>query len=242
MPEDRDPKPRFDPARDGPGFRNPVGVLPNRASRGFGGAFLVRYDRFVYGDGLCFGMAAYTLNRFVRGGASSDELPLSPEVLEEIRKLHGRQMVPRAVLTVVLGWLRDRGGRPDLALKRLRLPGENTDPHVLCFGPLGLGREFFRVMREAHAVVPYRMEGDCLYVYDPNYPKDRGRYLMLRRDGTGKVTGFAYGSFRSEEGWGLALLPLSAVGGAGAARPGAVARILLLARRSAGRTPGLRRR
>jgi len=198
----------FDPARNGFGFRNPVGVLPNRPSDA---VLLRRFDRFIYGDGLCFGMAAYALERYAAGGAPLAGLPRTGEMLEVVRERHGRQVWPRAVLAVVGGWLRDRGGRPDLALRRLRLPGRSGDPHVLCFGPWGLGRGLLRCLREAHAVVPYRTEGDRLYVYDPNHPGDRGRYLTLRRDGSGWVVGYEYGLFGSERGWGLALLPLSAV-------------------------------
>lgn len=199
----------FDSARDGLGFRNPRGVVPERRRDT---ALLARYDRFVYGDGLCFGMAAYALRRFAAGdGARLAEPSDSAEVLDAVRDLHGRQMRPRAVLAVVIGWLQDRGGRPDLELRRLRLPGEGPDPHVLCFGPLGLGPGFLRAMREAHAVVPYRLEGDRLYVYDPNYPSDRGRYLALRRDKIGRPVGYAYGPFDSGRGWGLALVPISAV-------------------------------
>lgn len=206
----------FDPARDGLPFRNPRGVLPER---GRNAALLDPYDRFVYGDGLCFGMAAYALRRFAAGdNARLAELPLTQDLLDAVRDLHGQQMRPGAVLAVVLGWLRDRGGRPDLVLRRLRLPGESLDPHVLCFGPLGLRPGFLRAMQGAHAVVPCLSVRDRLYVYDPNHPEDRGRYLALRRDGAGRVSGYAYGPFDSGRGWGLALVPISAVDGSRAGR------------------------
>lgn len=202
--------PLFDPARDGFGFRNPAGRLPSRS----GGNFLSRwFDAFIYGDGLCFGMAALALERFTHGAVEPPLAGLSPApgLLDSVRRWHGRQVRLRAVLAVILGWLRDRGGRPGDALRRLRLPGSSADPHVLCFGPAGLNRGFFRRLTRAHAVVPYRFEGNRLYVYDPNHPKDRGRRVVLRRDGSGRVTGYEYEGFSSEQGWGLALLPLSAV-------------------------------
>lgn len=95
------------------------------------------------------------------------------------------------------------GGKLGRASKRLRLVGESPDPCVLCFGP-SLNWRFFYCLARAHAVVPYRSEEGRVYVYDPNYPEDRGRFVELQRER------FAYDGFRSSEGWGLVLLPLSA--------------------------------
>jgi len=101
-------------------------------------------------------------------------------------------------------------------MDRLHLPGESPDPHVLNFGPAPNG-SFFRCLYRAHAVVPYRVEGGGgerrLYVYDPNYPGDRGRYVSFCGGGLG------YGGFSSGSGWGITLVPLSAIGNT--ARPSA---------------------
>lgn len=198
---------RFDPGLHGFGFRNPVGVVRDR------GIFFRRLDPFLYGNGLCFGMVVAALREFSagRGRGRMSELPLSPDLLDELFSLHARQYRPKAVLAVVLDWLRSVGGRPDGVANRIRLP-ESGDPHVLCFGP-GANRSFFRCLRRAHAVAPYRIEEVAdetrLFVYDPNYPKDRDRHISFR-DG-----GFRYGGFASEEGWGISLLPLSALGRTG---------------------------
>ena len=104
-------------------------------------------------------------------------------------------------------------------MDRLRLPGDSRDPHVLNFGPALNGR-FFRCLYRAHAVAPYRVEraGEerRLYVYDPNYPGDRGRYVAFRGDG------FSYGRFSSRTGWGIALVPVSAIGDTARSPSGAV--------------------
>lgn len=200
--------PNFDPVRDGFGFRNPVGTAPGRAG---GGVLLRRFDSFLYGSGLCFGMAAAALVNHTRPTSPYPlaALPPTPDLLEIIQTYHARQLWPRCVLAAARDWLRARGGRPVYALERLRLPGADPDPHVLNFGP-AMNASFFRCFYNAHAVVPYRVEeGDGetrLYVYDPNFPRDRGRCVKFRGGG------FEYGTFSSREGWGLTLVPVSAVG------------------------------
>ena len=52
--------------------------------------------------------------------------------------------------------------------------------------------------------MPYWAEEGRVYVYDPNYPGERGRCVELRRER------FVYDGFRSSEGRRLVLLPLSA--------------------------------
>ena len=54
---------KFDPARDGFGFRNPMGTLPNKAG---GGALLLRrFDSLLYGGGLAdVPLADYPLQVF----------------------------------------------------------------------------------------------------------------------------------------------------------------------------------
>ncbi|MBA2376785.1 MAG: hypothetical protein H0V75_11780 [Rubrobacter sp.] len=213
----------FDPTRDGFGFKNPLGMAPKRDPNG-GKTFLRRLDPFLYGNGLCLGMAAAALLGFSKNpnaeGANAEganagrlsELPLSPEILDELFVLHARQFRPKAILAVVLDWLKNGGGKPDGVPRRIRLPeggDPHGDPHILCFGPR-MNRGFFRCMRHAHAVVPYRIENapdeSRVFVYDPNYPKSRSRYVSFGRDG-----GFRYGGFSSEGGWGITLLPLSAI-------------------------------
>ena len=107
-------------------------------------------------------------------------------------------------------------GRSEGLLDRVRLPDERADPHVLNFGS-ALNGSFFRCLYWAHAVVPYRVEGDGrerrLCVYDPNHPGDRGGYVPFRGGG------FCYGGFSSGRGWGITLVPLYAIGDT--ARPSA---------------------
>ncbi len=205
----------FDPARDGFGFRNPVGEV---AVGSGGGPLFRRLGAVLYGKGLCFGMVAMALRRFSERSPDVSDHPLaellpSREVLDEIRRYHVRQYTPRAVLAAVWDWLRSRGGRTDGVLGRLRLTGEN--PHLICFGPAA-NRRFLRCLLRAHAVAPYRVEaadGETrVYVYDPNYPGDRGRYVLFRRDASGDIKEFQYEGFGTRWGWGISLFPLSAIG------------------------------
>jgi hypothetical protein len=55
--------------------------------------------------------------------------------------------------------------------------------------------------------VPYKVEEGRVFVYDPNYPRDRERFVEFWRDG--RSVEFAYGRFRSWEGWGITLVPAS---------------------------------
>lgn len=141
------------------------------------------------------------------GRAPTGELSPTPAVLDVLFECHSRQFRPRAVLAVVRAWVASGGGRAGYALGRLRLVGASADPHVLCFGPAP-NRRFFFCLARAHAVVPYRVEEGRVYVYDPNYPGDRGRFVEFWTDDEGVE--FAYDGFRSEDGWGITLLPLSA--------------------------------
>ncbi|QIN80201.1 hypothetical protein GBA65_18635 [Rubrobacter marinus] len=196
----------FDPARDGFGFRNPVGEVPRRT--GFG-KLLRPFDAFLYGNGLCFGMAVAALASYEEGagGTPVSDLRPTPGVLASLRRRHARQLRPRVVLAAVRDWLASGGGRTYGLPGRLGLPG-GADPCVLNFGPAA-NRRFLRCLYRAHAVVPYRVEraGEevRVYVYDPNHPGDRGRYVSFRGGG------FSYAGFRSREGWGITPLPLSAV-------------------------------
>jgi hypothetical protein len=194
----------FDTARDGFGFRNPVGWVPHRTG---GGSLLRRFDAFVYGKGLCFGMAAAALLNFHPAGTGRPplaDLPLTQDLLGVLREHHFRQFRPRAVLATVRDWVASGGGRPERALGRIRLVGRSPDPHILCFGPT-LNRRFLSCFMRAHAVVPYRIEEGRVYVYDPNHPRDRERFVEFSRGGAE----FAYGGFRSREGWGITLVPMS---------------------------------
>ena len=196
----------FEPARDGFGFRNPLGETPLRAGAGM---ILRPFDSFLYGNGLCFGMAVAALAWYEAGAVQSPVFSLraTPELLETLRGYHARQLRPRVVLAAVRDWIASGGGKPEGVPGRLTLPGEG-DPCVLNFGPAA-NRRFFRCLYRAHAVVPYRLDrvgGETrLYVYDPNHPGDRGRFVTFR-DGE-----FSYAGFRSREGWGITPLPLSAV-------------------------------
>jgi hypothetical protein len=205
----------FDPASDGFGFRNPVGevAVGNR-----GGPLVRRLGAVLFGKGLCFGMVAMALRSFAEQSTDEPHPPLaglapSPELLGEIRRYHVRQYGPRAVLAAVGDWLISRGGRPEGTLGRLRLAG--ADPHLICFGPT-VNRRFFRCLLRAHAVAPYRIEATDretrVYVYDPNHPKDKGRYVLFRHDGSGRIREFGYEGFGTRWGWGISLFPLSAIG------------------------------
>ncbi len=108
-------------------------------------------------------------------------------------------------------WLASGGGKPGLVLGRLRTVGTSPDPHVLCFGPAPNWR-FLYCFARAHAVVPYRVEEGRVYLYDPNHPRDRARFVEFRREGSDGKTEFEYGGFRSREGWGITLVPVSACG------------------------------
>ncbi len=199
---------RFDPRRDGFGFRNPAGA-------GAPGSGLRRYlNEFVYGSGLCFGMTALALEVYQQGrhpGARLSTRPLEPALLDTVREYHARQFGVRAVFVTVWSWLRAFGG-PGCVPARLRLPDCSDDPHILCFGPRP-NRRALHCFLNAHAVAPYRLEraaGLCrVYVYDPNYPRDPGRYVLFRENGME----FRYGGFCSRNGWGIVLVPLSAVSG-----------------------------
>ncbi|MDP8952232.1 MAG: hypothetical protein M3N18_08355 [Actinomycetota bacterium] len=180
--------------------------MPRRA----GGRTLLRpLDSLLYGNGLCFGMAvtALALYEAGEGDTSVSGLWPTPELLDFLRVYHARQLRPRVVLAAAYDWLVSGGGKPEGLPGGLRLPGE-MDPHVLNFGP-SMNRRFFRCLYRAHAVVPYRVDRaggeERLYVYDPNHPGDRGRFVAFR-DG-----GFSYAGFRSREGWGITPVPISAV-------------------------------
>jgi hypothetical protein len=195
----------FDPACDGFGFQNPVGWVPDRTG---GGTFLRRFDPLLYGRGLCFGMATASLLYFADRTkvVPLADLPPTPTLLETLRKYHLQQYGPRTVFATVRDWVASCGGKPERVLERLRLVEANyADPHILCFGP-GLNRRFFTSLARAHAVVPYRVEEGRVYVYDPNYPQDRERFVEFRRE-DGSVE-FTYGGFRSREGWGITLVPV----------------------------------
>lgn len=202
----------FDPARDGFGFRNPVGEVAIGSTMG---PLLRWLGAILYGNGLCFGMVAMALRRFEAPELQPPLVALSPtpEVLGEIRRYHIRQYMPRAVLAAVMEWLRSRGGRPGGVLGRVRLAG--AEPHLICFGP-AVNRRFLWCLLRAHAVAPYRIEAagreTRVYVYDPNYPEDGGRYVLFRRDGAGRIREFEYEGFGTPRGWGVSLFPLPAIG------------------------------
>ena len=173
-----------------------------------------RLERLLYGRGLCLGMVVTALVGYERDGGDLAGLHPDAGMRDIIRKYHVRQYRLRAVTVTGWNWLRARGGQPGYALKHLRLPDESPDPHILCFGPT-LNRRFLRCLARAHAVAPYRVEDrdgeHRVYIYDPNYPKDRERYVTFRRVAGGRSTRFSYGEFDSRTGCGITLLPLSAV-------------------------------
>jgi hypothetical protein len=142
------------------------------------------------------------------------ELPLTSDLLVMLREHQLRQFRPRTILATVWDWFASGGGRPGHVLGRIRAVGESPDPHILCFGP-ALNRKFFSCFAGAHAVVPYRVEGARVYVYDPNCPRDRERFVEFWRGGSE----FAYDGFRSREGWGITLVPFSALRPAERGRP-----------------------
>ena len=156
-------------------------------------------------------MATAALLRFDRAAGEFwpplVELPLTSGLLTVLREHHLRQFWPRTVLATVQDWVGSRGGRPDLIFGRLRPLGVSSNPHILCFGP-ALNRRILYCFARSHAVVPYRVEEGRVYVYDPNYPRDRDRFVEFWRDEMGME--FAYDGFRSREGWGITLVPARA--------------------------------
>ncbi len=130
------------------------------------------------------------------------DLSLTPDLLAVLREYQLRQFHPRVVLATVRDWVVSGGGRSERVLGRVRAVGRSSDPHVLCFGPAP-NRRFLRCLARAHAVVPYRVEEGRVYVYDPNYPRDRGRFVKFAHGE------FEYGGFRSREGWSITLVPVS---------------------------------
>ncbi|CAA9419435.1 MAG: hypothetical protein AVDCRST_MAG78-924 [uncultured Rubrobacteraceae bacterium] len=180
-------------------------MVPNRTG---GGSLLRRSDAFVYGKGLCFVMAAAVLLNF--SGRTTGlrpplaGLPLTPDLLTVLREYQLRQFRPRVVLAAVRDWVASVGGKPECVLGRLRTVGTSPDPHVLCFGPAP-NRRFLYCFARAHAVAPYRVEGRRVYVYDPNHPRDRERFVEFTHGE------FEYGGFRSREGWGITLVPIRAL-------------------------------
>ncbi len=131
---------------------------------------------------------------------------LTPDLLAVLRKYQLRQFSLRMILATVRDWVASGGGRSERVLGRLRLVGEGLDPHVLCFGPAP-NRRFLQCLARAHAVVPYRIEEGRVYVYDPNHPRDRERFVKFMHGE------FEYSGFRSREGWGITLVPGKALPG-----------------------------
>ena len=195
-----------DPDRAGFGFRNPTGRTSNRT----GGRTIRRSDAFVYGKGLCFGTAAAVLLSFsgqekaIRPPLA--DLSLTPNLLAVLREYQLLQFHPRVVLAIVWYWVASGGGSLERVLRRLRAAGAGSDLHVICFGPAP-NRRFLHCLARAHAVVPYRVEEERVYVYDPNYPRDRERFVKFTHGE------FEYGGFRSREGWGITLVPVSTLPG-----------------------------
>jgi hypothetical protein len=134
------------------------------------------------------------------------DLSLTPDLLAVLREYQLRQFHPRVVLATVRDWVASGGGRSERILGRLRVVGASSDPHVLCFGPAP-NQRFLYCLARAHAVVPYRVEEERVYVYDPNHPRDRERTVTFAHGE------FEYGGFRSWEGWGITLVPCNALRG-----------------------------
>ncbi len=132
------------------------------------------------------------------------DLSPTPDLLAVLREYQLRQFYPRAILATVWDWVISGGGRSEHVFGRLRAVGASSEPHVLCFGPAP-NRRFLYCLARAHAVVPYRAEEGRVYVYDPNHPRDRGRFVKFTQGE------FEYGRFRSREGWGITLVPRSAL-------------------------------
>ncbi|WP_162924696.1 hypothetical protein [Rubrobacter indicoceani] len=191
----------FDPVRHGFAFRNPLGAKPG------GESVVGRLAAPFIGRGLCFGMVVAALSGSV-GDAS--RLEPTPSLIDHLSRLHLKQFRPPALVAVARYWLRSRGGGPEFAVRRLRVAG-STDPHIVCFGP-DMSLNFLKCAGKSHAVAPYRVERSAgevrVFVYDPNRPQSRDRCIVFD---TGRGT-FSYEGFTSERGFGLVLLPLSALG------------------------------
>lgn len=166
-----------------------------------------RVSSLVYGRGLCFGMAVGALGACLRDEEIAD-LPASPELLGYLRRLHLTQFRPLAVLEMARRWSGARGAKGGVSPDRIQLP-DSGEPHILCLGP-SLSGSFLNNLGGSHAVVPYRTEvfpgGARVYVYDPNYPGRRDRFVTFGADG-----GFFYGGFSTAGGWGVYPVSLSVV-------------------------------
>lgn len=175
-------------------------------------------------------MVAAALVNFAGSQAEASRCPVSglqptSEVIASLQRYHVRQYRPRAIAAAVWDWLRSWGGRPDRVVGRIRLAGIDADPHILCFGPVP-NRHFLRCLARAHSVAPYRTENEDgeqrVYVYDPNYPRDRWKCVVIRPDAAKTFSHFSYDEFGTEGGWGMSLVPLSAIGNTARPGPGAV--------------------
>ncbi len=97
---------KFDPARDGFGFRNPIDRTLDRTG---GGRILRWFDTFVYGKDLCFGMAATLLLSFTREAKGIRpplaDLSPTPDLLAMLREYQLQQFRPRVVLATVWDWI-----------------------------------------------------------------------------------------------------------------------------------------
>jgi hypothetical protein len=112
-------------------------------------------------------------------------------LLAVLREYQLLQFHPRVVLATVWDWVASRGGC-----------GFGSARPLLRTGP---NRSFLHCFARAHAVVPYRVEEERVYVYDPNHPRDRDRFVKFTHGE------FEYGGFRSREGWGITLVPSKAL-------------------------------
>jgi hypothetical protein len=197
----------LDPARDGFGFRNPAGMAPKRTG---GGTLLRRLDAFLYGSGLCFGMAAAALANFRRPTSPYPlaALPLTPELLGTLRGYHARQARPRVVVAAAWDWVRGRGGRPEGLAGSAAPAGRKRRPAPaqLRAGP---ERELLPLPLPGarHRTVLGRRgwRGAAYLRLRSQSSGDRGRYVSFRGGG------FGYGGFLSGGGWGITLVPLSAI-------------------------------
>ena len=84
---------------------------------------------------------------------------ISREFLSEILETVGNAIFDPTDLTSIRG-------APNVTLERVR---ENPESYVLCFFEWGGG----------HCVTPYRVEGDRMWIYDNNDPRDSGRFIDI---------------------------------------------------------------
>ena len=150
-------------------------------------------------------MAAAALLNFAAAGAKDPplaELLLTPRLLAVLRGYQLRQFHPGMVLAIVRDWVASGAGGRSVSSVGFVWWGRAPTRISSASDRLPTGGSSPASRGRTPSCLTGFEEGR-VYVYDPNYPRARERYVEFRRDGLE----FAYGGFRSWEGWGITLTP-----------------------------------